>query len=634
MLLAAGYDAAAAALRPRVPAPRRPEDLEVARQRRRSARPHRRVRRRPGALLVRAGDLVRPGRRRRRSTGIHERYERELGNDLGNLLSRTTAMVARYRDGHAALRRRRPTGSWPRRDRATRRRRRRRDSTASTSPARSRRSGRSCAASTGTSRRARPGSSRRTRHARTSSTGSSTTSSTACAPSRSPSSAYVPETAAAILAALRQPADRRLGARRLRRHRARPTGSRRRRRSSRASSTRLRLRGSSDPIDGTMIDTHAHLDGCEEPAAFSSSARARSGVSRIVTIGTGHRVLPGRARDRARRSEGVFAALGIDPHQAGGDEAGRVDELARAARAPAGGRGRRDRTRLLPRPGTARPPSGRSSSAARAGRGGWAARRRSTPATPTTTPPLPSRRFAGTVILHCFSAPALLDGRGRARLLRVLRRQRHLPEGDRAPRGRGCGSGRADPGRDGQPVPLAAAAARQARTSPRNVLHTLAVLAAARGEDVAALEQPDRRATRARRSPCRRREPVAPKKSLGQHFLVDDNILGVIARLAELGADDVVLEIGPGLGVLTGVLADRVRPRPRRRARPRARAAPPRASRPGRTSRSTGATRSRLDLAALRARTDEARRQPAVQRRHADRRREPRRPADASSSGA
>jgi methionyl-tRNA synthetase len=34
--------------------------------------------------------------------GIHERYERELGNDLGNLLSRTTAMVARYRDGRLA----------------------------------------------------------------------------------------------------------------------------------------------------------------------------------------------------------------------------------------------------------------------------------------------------------------------------------------------------------------------------------------------------------------------------------------------------------------------------------------------------------------------------------------------------
>ena len=31
--------------------------------------------------------------------GLHERYERELGNDLGNLVSRTTAMLSKYRDG-------------------------------------------------------------------------------------------------------------------------------------------------------------------------------------------------------------------------------------------------------------------------------------------------------------------------------------------------------------------------------------------------------------------------------------------------------------------------------------------------------------------------------------------------------
>jgi 16S rRNA (adenine1518-N6/adenine1519-N6)-dimethyltransferase len=49
-----------------------------------------------------------------------------------------------------------------------------------------------------------------------------------------------------------------------------------------------------------------------------------------------------------------------------------------------------------------------------------------------------------------------------------------------------------------------------------------------------------------------------PKKHLGQHFLVDENILGVIGRLAELGPGDVVLEVGPGLGVLTAYLADRV----------------------------------------------------------------------------
>jgi 16S rRNA (adenine1518-N6/adenine1519-N6)-dimethyltransferase len=54
------------------------------------------------------------------------------------------------------------------------------------------------------------------------------------------------------------------------------------------------------------------------------------------------------------------------------------------------------------------------------------------------------------------------------------------------------------------------------------------------------------------------RLPVAPNRELGQHFLVDENILGVIGRLAELGADDVVLEVGPGLGVLTEYLADRV----------------------------------------------------------------------------
>ena len=52
---------------------------------------------------------------------------------------------------------------------------------------------------------------------------------------------------------------------------------------------------------------------------------------------------------------------------------------------------------------------------------------------------------------------------------------------------------------------------------------------------------------------------VVPKKSLGQHFLVDENILGVVGRLAELEAEDVVLEVGPGLGVLTRYLADRVR---------------------------------------------------------------------------
>lgn len=50
-----------------------------------------------------------------------------------------------------------------------------------------------------------------------------------------------------------------------------------------------------------------------------------------------------------------------------------------------------------------------------------------------------------------------------------------------------------------------------------------------------------------------------PSKELGQHFLVDENIVRVIGRLADLEADDVVLEIGPGQGVLTAFLAERAR---------------------------------------------------------------------------
>ena len=47
-------------------------------------------------------------------------------------------------------------------------------------------------------------------------------------------------------------------------------------------------------------------------------------------------------------------------------------------------------------------------------------------------------------------------------------------------------------------------------------------------------------------------------RSLGQNFLVDRNILSVVERLAELKPDDVVLEIGGGLGVLSERLAARV----------------------------------------------------------------------------
>ena len=56
-----------------------------------------------------------------------------------------------------------------------------------------------------------------------------------------------------------------------------------------------------------------------------------------------------------------------------------------------------------------------------------------------------------------------------------------------------------------------------------------------------------------------RRFEVRPKRELGQNFLIDDNILVVIAGAAELDPSDVVLEVGGGLGVLSEFLAPRVR---------------------------------------------------------------------------
>jgi 16S rRNA (adenine1518-N6/adenine1519-N6)-dimethyltransferase len=55
------------------------------------------------------------------------------------------------------------------------------------------------------------------------------------------------------------------------------------------------------------------------------------------------------------------------------------------------------------------------------------------------------------------------------------------------------------------------------------------------------------------------RHGIRPNRELGQNFLIDDNILDVIGRAAELDPADAVVEIGGGLGVLSSYLAQRVR---------------------------------------------------------------------------
>ncbi|PKQ17061.1 MAG: 16S rRNA (adenine(1518)-N(6)/adenine(1519)-N(6))-dimethyltransferase RsmA [Actinobacteria bacterium HGW-Actinobacteria-7] len=53
-----------------------------------------------------------------------------------------------------------------------------------------------------------------------------------------------------------------------------------------------------------------------------------------------------------------------------------------------------------------------------------------------------------------------------------------------------------------------------------------------------------------------RRHELHTKKHLGQHFLVDDNVVGRIIELAALDPSQTVLEVGPGIGTLTVALCD------------------------------------------------------------------------------
>jgi len=75
-----------------------------------------------------------------------------------------------------------------------------------------------------------------------------------------------------------------------------------------------------------VTDSHAHLDACEETAATLVERARTAGVTRIVTIGTGIESCRS-ALAIADSNNDVFAALGVDPHQAASPEAGRLGEL-------------------------------------------------------------------------------------------------------------------------------------------------------------------------------------------------------------------------------------------------------------------------------------------------------------------
>ena len=155
-----------------------------------------------------------------------------------------------------------------------------------------------------------------------------------------------------------------------------------------------------------MIDTHAHLDACADPPEALVERAREAGVRRVLTVGT---TLDGcrRALELAEEHEEVWAVIGIHAHEAATEDAERLDELAPLLaheRAVAVGETGLDYYRdYAPRD---RQRSLFDSQLRLAGEVGLPAVIHTRAADEDTLSAL--GRFDGTVVLHCFSSPALL----------------------------------------------------------------------------------------------------------------------------------------------------------------------------------------------------------------------------------
>jgi TatD DNase family protein len=155
-----------------------------------------------------------------------------------------------------------------------------------------------------------------------------------------------------------------------------------------------------------MTDTHAHLDACAEPAEDLLARAREAGVNRVVAIGSGL----ASCRETlaiAARETGVFAALGVHPHQAADDDAERLDELRGLLsdpRAVAVGEIGLDFYRdYAPREQQREAFARQLELAAELGKPAVVHTRSADEETAAAL-----EAFAGTVVLHCFSSPALL----------------------------------------------------------------------------------------------------------------------------------------------------------------------------------------------------------------------------------
>ena len=233
-----------------------------------------------------------------------------------------------------------------------------------------------------------------------------------------------------------------------------------------------------------MIDTHAHLEACAGPPHEVIERARAAGVSRILAVGSTIETCRG-ALEVADDEEGVYAILGIHPHEAE-REGGRLNELRELLahpRAVAVGETGLDYYRdRAPRDLQREVFEAELELAAELGKPAVIHSRAADQPTADVL-----ECFDGTVVLHCFSSAAMLPvalERGyyvsfagnvtfpNASELRLAATQvpaeRILAETD-------------SPYLAPQPV-------RGRPNEPAHVMHTLAALARARGEDESALE--------------------------------------------------------------------------------------------------------------------------------------------------
>ena len=233
-----------------------------------------------------------------------------------------------------------------------------------------------------------------------------------------------------------------------------------------------------------MTDSHAHLDACEEPAAALVERAYAAGVTRIVTIGTGIDSCRA-ALAIADENGGVVAALGIDPHQAAAPDAQRLNELRALLAHPkavAVGETGLDTVRRFATPLEQRRLF--DAQLELADELSLPVVVHSREAAEETADALAP--FAGTVILHCFSSPALLPTALERRYYVsfagnvTYRKAPDLRDAAKAVPADRILVETDSPYLSPQPV-------RGRRNEPSHVTHTISVLAEARGENAQAL---------------------------------------------------------------------------------------------------------------------------------------------------